>query len=343
MTTATNTELAPLSEIIGQLDIDEQGIPEMRSVKSLTIPCPEPGIYPDFSFEEYCKIDAANASTLKVFCTSAMHGAAYLANGIEPSNAMMFGTACHMALFEPDEYAEKMMLGIGSGGRPLADNCAYSTHKKCQDKNPGRLILHDGWEERIEGVCNAVRNHPDGQFLFRDPDLLREVTLIWHEQYEIGGVKLMIPCKARLDLFSPLGQCIPDMKVTGDASPNEFMWNAYKLGYYRSGGWYARAALHTGLLRLDQGRVPASPYVMLAVERQSVTGRKDGHLAGVYAYTNDDLDQGLNELMTLGMARYIAYRLDGRCPPPAWCNAVNPISIPVKYQDENQLNYHIGA
>lgn len=343
MTTMQHTEPADISEIIGQIEVDEHGHPEMRSCKQNTLPCPDPDIYPDISFEDYCKIDAANASTLKKFYDSTVVGAAYLEHGIEPTPAMLFGTACHMALFEPELYAEKKMLGIGSGGKPLADTCNYSTHKKCQDKNPDKLILHAGWEERIAGVCHAVRNHSDAQFLFHDPDLLREVTVIWDEPYEIGGVRFMIPCKMRLDLFSPLGQCIPDLKVTGDASPTEFMWNAWKLGYHRSGGWYKQGAWRSTLLRKVDGKLPSSPLVLMAVERDSKNKRTDGHLAGVYAYSDADLDQGFDELMSVAMPRYLMHRITGQVELPEWCNALNPLSIPDRHQSELQPRFVIGA
>jgi hypothetical protein len=344
MNTQAHTDTPDLSEIIAQIDTDEHGVPEMRSCKRNTLPCPAWGLDANISFEDYCKIDAFNASTGKKFMLSGLHGAAYLEQKQDnPTNAMLFGTACHMALFEPEKFAELAIDGTGSGNKPLANECAWSTHKACQEKNPGKVILHDGWRKRILGVCEAVRRHKDGQFLFHDPNLLREVTLIWREPFEIGGRLFQIPCKARLDLFSPLGQCIPDMKVTGDASAKEFHWNAYKLGYYQSGGFYKQAAWRCGLLRKQQGQLPSQPYVMLAVERESVTGDIDGHLAGVYAYTDADLDQGFDELMSVGMTRYLAYRLAGYRDAPAWCNSVNPLSIPTREQNENQPRFVIGA
>jgi len=341
-------------ERVGKVELRDDGQPILAPCKHNKIECPPPGIYTTYTMEEYHSIDAYNASTGKAFLKSGEHGKAYLSEKQNPpSNDMLIGTAGHSRVMEPDDYKERAELGFGSGGKPLAAGCSWTTHKACQDKNPDKIILHVGWEERIEQMHTAIMNHNDGKHLFADPNMLREVSLIWHEPYEIAGRKMMIPCKARLDLFSPLGQCIPDLKVTVDASPRIFMSNSYKFGYHQSGGLYKQGSWRCGLLRKRaDGTLPPQPYLMMGVESKPITEHSKVHLAALYVYTDADLDQGFNDLMEIGMDRYLKYRIAEFVEGPMyhdgqrevrWTKEIMPASVPDWAKSIEQPKFLIGA
>jgi len=320
------------------------GIPEMRETKRNNIACPAPGIYNNFTMTEYHRIDAFNASTGKKFMESGLHGASYL-NGEQgpPTPDMLLGTAFHSALFEPEDYLERKVVGKYQG-KPLADKCAYSSHAKAEKDNPGKIILHAGWEEAIENSVMSVLRHPFGGKLFRDPDMVREVTLIWHEPIKMGERVYTVPCKARLDAFSPLSQCIPDAKFTGDIDPRNFVFNAWKLGYHRSGGLYAHACWRLNLLRKDEfGRMPESPYLMMGVSRKPINEGSEEHLCALYAYDNESLDQGLDELLTIGATRYLLYRMTGYAEGPSYTLGVNSASIPQFDMNTDHIARPVGS
>ena len=342
MITAAPTTPTTLEEI----ELDELGIPKMVPTKRNTLPCPTPGIYSNeaYSMEDYHKIDAANASTLKEFCKSGWHGAAYLEGETKnPSNYMLFGTACHSRVFEPKDYEERAITATNSKGVPIADGCTYKTHAKAQEENPGAIILHAGWAEKIEHIAKAVMEHPDAKALFFDPDAMLEATLIWHKKISIGDIELVIPCKARLDMFNPKAQCIPDLKVTDKADPYNFSKKILDMGWHRSGGWYVDGCLNRGLIHLDKcGRVPPLPYPMLAVERESIAPGSTKHLATIHAPAIEDLEQGYEDLVRDGLSRYIKFRTLGIAEPPTWTNTINPTGIPTFAQREDQPTHRIG-
>jgi len=281
-----------------------------------TIKCPRPGVYHDFTMEDYHKIDAVNASTLKKFMVSGKHGKMYLEGKQDPpSNAMLFGTAAHSRIFEPDDYAERAIEGLHKSdkGKPLADGCAWSKHKAVQDENPDNIILHAGWSRRIEAIAEQVEGNPETLALFRHPDSLREVTLIWEEVVEFGDTKLIVPFKARLDMFNKAAQVIPDLKTTTSAEPPLFRKKSYDLGYHISGAIYVRGCLQLGLMARDEhGRIPAGAYLILAAETSAP------HITSPYAMQIEAMEQGFEDAWQIGLSRLVKYRTLGVADGPEY-------------------------
>lgn len=292
---------------------------KFRPCKRNTLPCPSPGLYTDYTMEEYHAIDAVNASTLKQFMKSGKHGALYLEGKQDPpSNEMLFGTAAHARLFEPKDYAKRAIMGQHHIKKTdkyenLADGCAWSRHKAAQERDPDKIILHEGWEERIEAIAQTVESSPEILTLFRHPESIREVTLIWYEEVKIGSTTFIVPFKARLDMFNPIARVIPDLKTTADASPNLFRKKSYDLGYHISAGIYVRGCLKLDLMDYDEnGRIPAGAYLTLAAET------KPPYITTPYAMQIEAMEQGWEDAWRIALPRLVKYRALGIAEGPEY-------------------------
>ena len=113
--------------------------------------------------EEYHRIDAANASTLKEFHRSAQHGAHALMNPREPSGPLWFGSALHSALLEPADYRARMIIDDTIG--PASE----VKHRKAMEANPDAIILRKGWVDQIDAMTMEALACPASAHLLNDP------------------------------------------------------------------------------------------------------------------------------------------------------------------------------
>ncbi|MHA7813241.1 MAG: PD-(D/E)XK nuclease-like domain-containing protein [Phycisphaerales bacterium] len=336
--------------VIRALTLGAGGVPPMNPCKHNDILFPSEietaKIYTNMSMDTYHRIDAFNASTGKAFMTSGLHGAAYLEGEPDPpTNEMLEGTAQHARELEYELYKRQKVLGTCAKGKPLADGCTWEKHAEAiETYGKDKIILHTGWEERIERVHEAIERSEHARKYFEDPELLREITILWLQAYKIEGVEMRIPCKARLDLFSPRYHAVVDLKMTASAEPFAFEKIVHKLGYYRSAGFYMHAACVARLLRRDEyGRLPERPFVFIVPERTPIRKSSSIHLVGTFALSEAVALQGYEELMTDGMDRYLRYRIAGHAEGPGWANEVKDISIPNYAMSDQQPRYQIGA
>lgn len=332
------------------VELNDQGIPVMRPCKHNDIPFPTEidacKICTNMDMDTYHRIDAFNASTGKAFLTSGLHGAAYLEGEADPpTNEMMEGTAQHARELEPELYKAKKVLGTCAKGKPLADGCTWDKHKQAiKIFGEDKIILHEGWEERIERVHEAIQRSPHARRYFEDPAILREVTILWLQSYKLDGVVFRVPCKARIDLFSPQYMAIVDLKMTASAEPFAFEKVVHKLGYYQSCAFYMHAACMGRLIRKDElGRFPERSVMLIVPERTPIRKSSEIHLVGTYALGQDVMDQGFEELMSTGMTRYLRYRITGFAEGPGWTNEIKDIQIPQYAMDTEQPRFRIGV
>lgn len=285
--------------------------------------CPKPGVYYDMPAEEYHDIDALNASSVKDFVKSGLHGAHGLQNEWEAGEALWFGSAFHSAVLEPKDFAERVHLDTGIG--PSAN----VAHRKYLEEHPDSIPMRKGWKEKIDSMTERIMAHPDGYYLTRETEGRNEVTFIWNIEREVIDGKttrtILVPCKARCDRFinsfSPYDHAaevagIIDIKTCRDSSMDAMEKSIANFGYYIQAAWYLAGAVKLGLL----DSMHDHSYQIIAVEKTAP------HPVGVYPINTTSLQYGLSQCV-VGMRAYIKYRMFGHAPGPT--DVATPIGLPV--------------
>jgi len=156
----------------------------------------KPGIYEGLPFSEYQDIDAWNPSLVVSGLVSMLQLHHDEANPKEATGPMIFGSAIHCSVLEPDEFP--LRYCVWTGGRKAGKDydvfCAA---------NSGRDVLTGAQYDACLGARDAVRKHPAAVKILDGAKT--EVSVCWTD-HQTG-----LPCKGRLDL---LGGCIADLKTT---------------------------------------------------------------------------------------------------------------------------------
>lgn len=195
-------------------------------------------------FADYLAIKAINPSLIKVGCHKSMKHLRYAMDHPQPStDAMTIGTACHTAVFEPDELDNRFLVYDGKRDKRIA---AYKEVME-EAEATGKLVIKRAEVQGAVDMGLAVASDPLVKPLIKAGQA--EVTLTT-EEYEV-------PCKGRLDwVVEGVGFC--DLKTCRDATAFAFGRAFYKYGYDVSLGLYQR-----WLMRL---RGQYEPSLVLCVE-----------------------------------------------------------------------------
>lgn len=217
-----------------------------------SILCPEPGIYEDIPFREYCEWDAINASRLKRIEKSPAH---YIYQDNSDTPALRFGRLLHGFVLEPME-APKMFQQMPDFGRHPDNVDAKGKPSKspqtkwCRDQRAAYQIKCENTDVTLITQAELTLAHECVTDLHRyenfrrfvPSDSRRELSIVWHDKHT--GLR----CKARLDcVFDE----ITDVKTCEDPDPRNFPWDLYKYGYHCQAAHY-----QTGWKELTGDEIP---------------------------------------------------------------------------------------
>lgn len=105
--------------------------------------------------------------------------------------------------------------------------------------NSDATILTKGEYEKVKNIADAVRRDPVASDLLgltgRD-DVAHELTIEWSY--------LGRPCSSRLDVVGR--NRVVELKVVADASPQRFMWQCVRMGWFAQLDFYNHAATAKG-------------------------------------------------------------------------------------------------
>lgn len=220
------------------------------------------GFYPDLSRADYdLETDRANASTLKVIYEK--HPAAGRRAQLEyrePTEALAFGNAFHVACLEPDDFEAEFIQGLALPRRKAVDKAA---HVAFAEENADKTILSESQWETCMAMRDSVAANPTAKRIIGDAYCV-EASAFWTDP--LTGA----PCKMRTDMIGPAEQraCITDLKSTKSATPEQFMRDAANYNYPIQAAQYVSGMDVVAPLAEDEFGAPQSrDFIFLCVEK----------------------------------------------------------------------------
>ena len=202
------------------------------------------------NFNDYAKIKALSASTLKQLKRSVAHGVEASKYDGEPTEALIMGNAFHSYLLEPHKY--KINYGQLTKKLDKRKKAHRRLYEYAVKKYGNQAILNPKQVEQIKTWKDSVLSNKAAVAILKTVTKA-EHTITWDE----SGVK----CKARLDGYSPQLEAVIDVKTCLNASPEAFKAQIYNYGYYLQAAHYISAALADGL--------KANKFIFIAVEKEA--------------------------------------------------------------------------
>ena len=222
------------------------------------------GVFPGVSWEEYSKWPGVSITRLKHMSRSPKHYRHYLAHP-KDSAAMSLGRAAHVAVLEPERFAEIPVWDAGPrrGG-------AWEAFKALHGRNTLTIDERDA----AKAIAKAVREDDRAMRYLCEGEA--EVSMQWIGD---GG----IACKGRVDWLTK--GAIVGLKTTRDIRMPFFGKQAINLGYlaqwaYYCDGWAEAIGPALGVRPL---------VVEIVVEAEAP------HDVAVYHIEDDELGMGRNE------------------------------------------------
>lgn len=179
--------------------------------------------------QEYNKIPALRRSALWELRKSPAHYKYAVDNPEEPTPALLFGIAAHMALLEPERFASEYIIA------PKIDRRTKAGKKEWQrllDSGKSIVSLEDG--EMITAMVKAVKANPEAAELLIGE---HEVPIQWEDP------KTGEACKCRPDIIH--GNLIVDYKTTSSCEDGAFERAAWKYGYQLQAAMYREGMLQS--------------------------------------------------------------------------------------------------
>ena len=168
--------------------------------------------------------EAASFSTLKKFDRTPAHARYAMQHPPEPSVAMEFGTAVHLAVLEPDRFDAECAVAPKVDRRTKEGKAEWSAFLAA---NEGATILDEDAFATCQAIRDAVWAHPIACEILSGAGHA-EVGAIWDDA-ETGQ-----RCKGLIDRIGVFDgwTWVIDLKTCRDAAPRLFSSDIAKQGYH---------------------------------------------------------------------------------------------------------------
>jgi exodeoxyribonuclease VIII len=233
----------------------------------------------DMPAEQYHAIEAMSASGSKKMLRSPAHYLLTRTKQGEQTDAMAFGSACHVAVFEAQRFEAAVIVAPDFNRRTKDGRAAAEAFAA---EHAGKIILPPDRMDACMRVRDAVHTHPGARALLQNGR--PEVSMIWRDG-QFG-----VPCKARADWIRDSDGGIVDLKTTQDASAEAFGRTIANYLYHMQGAHYCSGAEHV------VGKTPAF-FAFIAVESD------EPYAVACYVLETAHLLAGAR-LMDTALARY---------------------------------------
>jgi hypothetical protein len=177
------------------------------------------------TYEQYAKIPALNATSLKAGQLSMLHmRQAMMGVSKKATPAMVWGKLIHLAILEPERFKQSVVAWDGiKRGRE---------YDKFKEEFADSEIVSPADLDDLQAIQKAVNDNKDAVELLRDCEGWFEKTVQWTDD-SFGA------CKARLDGQSKK-RGVLELKSAARIDNQAFIKQFVNLGYDIQCGWYAR-------------------------------------------------------------------------------------------------------
>ena len=209
-----------------------------------------PGIYRGLPNETYhADRSAVSSSQLKVLAEqSPAHFEASLMKQHHSTEALLFGSAFHCALLEPEEFTERYVVMPEINARTKDGRVQIAALEELAN---GRALITREWSERLKGMVASAREHRAVREMLLGGE--PELAFVWQDP------ETKILCKIKTDWYQP-GTAIWDAKSAADASRDGFSRACGKYSYHLSAAMY-----QAGVAALTSEYLP---WRFVAVEKE---------------------------------------------------------------------------
>lgn len=183
------------------------------------------------SFEDYQKAEGISRSELFEITKSPLHFKYMLENPKEPTRSLVFGSAVHKYILEPEDFFNEYSIMQNFDRRTRAGRELYEDFIGL---NKDKKIIEEEDFEIIKEMADVVLNNRFAKRLLTGE---HEKTFFWVDK-ETGE-----KCKCRPDCISKIGEqlVLVDYKTTDNAETESFMRSAIKFGYDLQAGMYSES------------------------------------------------------------------------------------------------------
>lgn len=204
--------------------------------------CPEPGVYEDVEFAEYCQWDAVNHSKLCRIDKSPLN--TQIGPDFSGSSAIKFGQLVHTGRLEPDSVDKRYAVmpafendaenetATGKPSTSAATKYVDECRKEFAKLNVKKTVVSQAEFRSLQNALGAISAEP--QAVAKLTDGRPELSIVWHDPST--GLR----CKARIDYKRDDG--LADLKTSRDDSnrplPESFEYSLWTYSYYTQAAWY---------------------------------------------------------------------------------------------------------
>lgn len=220
---------------------------------------PEPGLHAGVPYDVYARWDAINHSILKLYARSPLHAREEMMHPKEPTPAMEFGHAAHLAILEPERFETEVLLVPESAPAERRSKADKKWWADFEHEHRGHTILKREAFDSLRVMKDAIHAHPVCRKFITAPGL-NEASFAWTDP------RTGLLCKAREDMLREVDgyAWALNLKSAKDASKAAFSRDIHRLQYHEAGAYYL-----DGMKALGQEDVR---FALLVIEKERPFG-----------------------------------------------------------------------
>ena len=165
----------------------------------------------------------------------------------EQTAAMLFGSALHKFVLEPDDFENEFVTAPECDRRTKEGRAIYAAFS---EKAVGKDVISRQQLSDISSIAESIINHPLAGKLLEGGKA--EQSYFWED------AETNLLCKCRPDYIK--GSYCIDLKTTQSAKPADFMKSAYNYRYHVQAYWYMKGLRACG--------VDVTDFIFIAAEKE---------------------------------------------------------------------------